>query len=270
MDLVASLGAASGTTVVVHVSGDHWADVASFTVAVGTLVLAIATIRLAGKTRDMAEQTARMASEAKRQADASLAQVELTGAALNASTRPWLTLPAVRELTAGGGSRFPSGDGNQPSVTQGEKTISIVVRLENVGNGLALIEPNGIILHPRTIPQHSAATRNGQCDFAVVPTNRNVELTFKIDRQVAQPPWNEIGDIAGADSAYGEFSVEVTYADAAGGQTTRAKVKIASVDPGHTQWRIFEIAYFEGSAAHPSRTSRFVTPDEIDPAESVW
>src|SRR5450432_2880174 len=129
MDLVALLGAASGTTVVVHVSGDHWADVASFAVAAGTLVLAIATIRLARKTRDMAEQTKNMATEAKREADASFAQVEVTGASLNASIRPWLTLPPDRPPF---NQRPGDPDGNQPSVTQSVEKIWVVVPLENV------------------------------------------------------------------------------------------------------------------------------------------
>ncbi len=201
-----------GTTVVVRVSSDHLADWLSLAAALGTFAVALGTILLALKTSNLAEQTKDMAAEAKREADASFAQVELTGAALNASTRPWLTLPPEAPPS----NRHP--DGNQPSLTHSTEMIWIEVRLENVGNGLALIDPKGITVHPRTAPQDGPASRNGQCDYAVVPPNRIVQLTFGIDTEMEQPPWKEIGDFSGADSAYAEFSVEVKYADAAGGQ----------------------------------------------------
>jgi hypothetical protein len=262
-----ALGGAAGTTVVVHVSGDHWADIASFAVALGTLAVAVATIRLARKTKNLAEQTENMAAEAKREADASFDQVKLTGAALNASTRPWLTLPRLDPLQRG-----PSDvDGNQPGIQTNGGLIRIALPLENVGSGLALIDPNGIKLYPHRKPDFSQPSWGGRCDYAVVPPGRIVQLKFVIEVRTASPPWNDIEDISGhkSDSVYGDFSAEVCYADAAGGQQTRALVKVARPDPQFQSWKVYEIGYFDGDAEQPSWVSRFMTPDEIDPAENV-
>jgi hypothetical protein len=72
-------------------------------------------------------------------------------------------------------------------------------------------------------------------------------------------------------AALGTFAAAaVTYADAAGGQPTRAKVEIANVNPERNIWRMFEIHYFDGDAVQPRWVSRLVTPDGINYAENVW
>ena len=78
MDLAALLGASSGTTVVVHVSGDHLADGLSLAAALGTFAVALGTILLARKTKDLAEQTKGMAGDAK-QTQASRGEVDARG-----------------------------------------------------------------------------------------------------------------------------------------------------------------------------------------------
>ena len=95
-----------------------------------TLILALATFLMARQTKHVASSSQDEAEAVRQQTEAVLLQVEESRAALQASIRPWLTnVPGSRRAL----DLLPS-----------DNSFRMGMKVRNVGNGIALIKPDGI------------------------------------------------------------------------------------------------------------------------------
>ncbi|MHB8513517.1 MAG: hypothetical protein ACYDCC_15275 [Actinomycetota bacterium] len=156
--------------------------------ALGTGWLAFQTQRLASKTSDVVDVTKREAAAVERQA-------ELTKAALQATTRPWL---------------LAEEDG-RVGVWLDENGFVAAMTVRNVGSGVAVV-PGGdqcrIIQSDKCM--NGPHTRFGWADVPLLSRGDIAHIRFDVD---AIP----LSQFAGQDQSIdGEFFIEIDYTDAGG------------------------------------------------------
>ena len=180
---------------------------AALTVVTGAA--AVATVFMAWKTREMAEKTADVATHTRDEAQAVqeearavLLQAEVTRAALQASILPWLRARSNVEVNERGGAFFA------------------IVRLENIGNGLALIKPiDGCRIFSNPQTGDKPEVFYARPDRAVIAsTDQPSEVHFEVSSLRGGPTLERFsGQASGLPAA---FDVEIEYTDARGDQAT--------------------------------------------------
>lgn len=217
-------------------------------VAIGTVMLAGATAWLAWSTRRSARDTRRLAGTTeeevkavrdqveltreeveavKEQAEAAREQVAVSSRAVAAGVRPVLiAVPEFRDLQPGTGylleplERVDYVDGTHADgiavssvdVHESPEKLYVSVPLRNAGEGIAFVEASGF-------RWAEGGSFSGLASSRDVPPGERTRLRFTQERSLEGVP-----DVAQLET-YGTFSVEVSYADLAGGKwTTRLDV----------------------------------------------
>lgn len=201
-------------------------DWVSIGTALATLALAGVTAWMAWETRRVARNTDAQAEAVRRETKAVREQAVVTRSALEASIRPWITAKPDSDVY----------------VSTTDERTRILVPIANVGNGLALIKkPEGcrIIGHaPFGVEGHR---RTGRAKASIVPSGQETDIVFTVAHKPLGP---EFSVFTGQPDILGEFSVEIDYTDASGGQATTARAKIANTsDHPAGDWSIVEMSY---------------------------
>jgi len=241
------------------------AEKVSIAVAVASGAVALATLYLGLKTRGMASATKRVAeateTEARAvveqskkvaaQAAASEEQSRISGEALLASIRPWLTAMVQGEVVQG---EVPRPATIHLVEREKDDAISCSIPLRNVGNGLALIQPSMCRFLGRIPgdPPEPVVLSQGNPTVAAVAPGEDTRVRFTIARTSSQWTGLTLDGVVGRDRHKGEFFVEVLYTDASGGQPTWAKVHVtATLSPiAPYPWRVSDIAYHHVEEGH--------------------
>jgi hypothetical protein len=201
--------------------------------AIASAGVAFATGYLAWKTRGMARETQRMAAatetEAQKVADQARAterQARISAAALSASIRPWLTMGTI----------------NVPVTVDvdSEQSLRVLIRVRNVGPGLAMILPDGCTIRGGGREPGTTLTRPGYTDSPVLPPMHEAWVEFNVEGSDV-----EKDHFLGKTESFGQVTVSILYfdADIKGGR--RADFRIAATDAMARQWIFNEVDYVQ-------------------------
>ncbi|MDA8319513.1 MAG: hypothetical protein M0030_06855 [Actinomycetota bacterium] len=188
--------------------------------ALGTVGLAVGTVLLYLEQRDDIEVARQHVQVAEHQA-------EIASRSLQASTQPWLT----------------HSPGPGPFIDAGDRSIKISVALKNIGNGLAIIRPQSVMLGMNA----STVCIRGNANNPVIAPGEITNLRFLIDKD--DPNYGFAEQISNNKHA----SMRLTYTDAADQQPTTIGVGLTAVVNqsgfGDRDIRIDFIRYFHGTEA---------------------
>lgn len=226
-------------------------------VAVASGLVALATGVLAWKTWSVADATHTVAKAAQAEAEAVAAQSEqvtaqaaatkeqaaIGAAALQAAVRPWLTRDR----------RPASEDARVATSPQMPGHVFVDLWLRNIGNGLALIPPEGSFVRGKGRGS-TTVERPGHVDQPALPAGESVLIHFDaygpdVDTVVFQN--------RGQDGNFGELRVFITYTDANGDQAVEAELHLAARDRETIEWRLVTITYRKAGEVEPFASVRF-------------
>ena len=195
-----------------------------------TLILALATFLMARQTKHVASSSQDEAEAVRQQTEAVLLQVEESRAALQASIRPWLTnVPGSR----GALDLLPS-----------DNSFRMGMKVRNVGNGIALMKPDGIKILSNPRRPAEPVERWGIAASSVVEPGAQTGIAFVVEGHGAS-----IADFSGKLAGYPEeLVVLITYTDNEGQQACIAGLRARVDSKGF--WRFHQIDYTrEGDSA---------------------
>lgn len=277
---------------------DWWSTGADLAVAVGTGALAIFTAFLGVKTREtarsaelqarasreQAEASRQEAAAANREADAvreqaaSVAeqarvaseQLKLTRQSLEASTQPWLILGDADDRTPNGVLRPRVGQssgnyttppiwvGHEKSEAAGVDRIHASIAVRNIGNGLALIDPQRCWIlgypDPRNEDQQIMQYTHAEVRQPILGQGDQTSLEFLIDLRAFS---NTFEAVTHSNQTSGELHFDITYSDIAGGSTVRARLRVASMHHGQV-WVPHRVEYFSPPDGEASTVVKYL------------
>jgi hypothetical protein len=114
---------------------------------------------------------------------------ELTRESLRASVQPWLTIGDDRRIPTGDGPSFVDG---RIIFTLDANDLQAVIRIKNVGNGMAVVDPSsshlvGVDRDGQPVPFVSCTI-----DDPIVLPDRQMELIFKMNFVQCGTTWDEM------------------------------------------------------------------------------
>ncbi|MFC0080939.1 hypothetical protein ACFFRE_02045 [Aciditerrimonas ferrireducens] len=224
--------------------------------AIATMLMAMATVGLALSTRSMAKETNTVAratlDEAKaveEQTTTIEQQVEISRKTLLSSVLPWLTagLPyqesqKYQSSESNAIGRQVSVSGPQVEIRDTNGTIEGHLLVENIGNGIAIINTEKIKIYRQnmeSLPGVKITTTS-----PVLPPGRRSKIDFTIGPQCSSTKSAmTIGELAGGTTDQ-VFAISVSYSDIFESETMTGKFLVHGE---HTEqpklWRVRKIEY---------------------------
>lgn len=219
-------------------------------------VLAWVTGLYAYLTRGILRSQIRMTQATTDQLEIARRQIAIDDAALAATIRPWFAenRDAVSRRV---GNQHRTGE--KGALLQTDQTVGNIlcaVRIENVGNGLALIVPGTARLKSSPACTKPDVSCTGKATRAAVPRGTTTELDFHLACTSASWIDLTLADFANQAQTTGEFSVEFEYTDATGGQRTRVELSVAGVltpagKDAPPNWVVLETKHFRQGESEP-------------------
>lgn len=226
--------------------------------AVVTAVMAYETRKMARSTQFEAEAVAKQVqasldlvavgqqqvAAAENAAAAALEQSRVATLALQADSMPWIVPEwesVASELRAG--------------------RISFALDLRNIGKGIALVAGD-VVFHPSRLSAVCLETRFGKISSGVLPPHGTSHVVFSWElAKQNHEDWKSIEAITGQPNTSGEWSWDLSYTDAAGGQPTTLTVTVTGDRPPGAarlaNWRATRASYHHPGDPGPSVTARF-------------
>jgi hypothetical protein len=224
--------------------------------AVATAIMAGATFFLAFNTRSMAKETKGVAKAPLKEAEAVEKQggqverqVLISAETLRASAQPWLAwVPSFEVEQRDGlpvgyrhGVLLSLGWHSGLTVIEGEDSVAGWFTVQNVGNGIALLDMSSCYIYPR----NGDVAYNDICpsvETPVPPPGGTVDVAFEIPAaKSADQKKMTLLQLAGG-AGHQLFTVEIAYGDSLGNAGASAKFR-AHRPNEDSVWAIFEVEY---------------------------
>ena len=226
-----------------------WTAIAAGATALAAAVtawMAVETHGVARETKEAAKATERSADATQSAAKAAAREARAVERELEVSTQPWLAWTGDTGLGAGVIVWDDNANG----------TVAGMLRVKNVGNGLALIRANeSRVLGGRDRELKSLVFLRAQ--NPVLPPGEVTQLRFEVaSNSVA---WGEMsaGALIGKGvRGNGLFAFDVLYSDSAGAITYTARFQACPRETAEGGFIVFQVDYFREDDEDPMATVR--------------